>query len=182
MRPPEVFIQQPIRSLQTMLQVIALDDNRIPLVIPDGIYGQTTMNAISLFQQLYSLPITGVSDQRTWDKIVEVYEKAIVNVDKAEPIEIIINRNSVLSMGSSGAYVYFLQVMLLQLAKDHPSISEPNVSGYYDSSTKNAVSDFQRFADLSETGIVDKLTWKNLVQQFTLNLHHSEANDTRSKI
>ena len=91
MRPNESFIEQPIRSLQTMLRVIAEDDKRLPAVIPDGIYGPTTMNAVSSFQRLYNLPVTGVTDQSTWDKIVSVYEHALIRVDKAEPIEIILN-------------------------------------------------------------------------------------------
>ena len=50
MRPAESFIEQPVRSLQTMLRVIAEDDNRLPTVIPDGIYGPTTMNSVTPLQ------------------------------------------------------------------------------------------------------------------------------------
>ena len=39
MRPPESFIGQPIRSLQTMLRVIAEDQPGHVRIIPDGIYG-----------------------------------------------------------------------------------------------------------------------------------------------
>ena len=39
MRPAESFIEQPVRSLQTMLRVLAEDDQRLPTVVPDGIYG-----------------------------------------------------------------------------------------------------------------------------------------------
>lgn len=182
MRPPEVFIQQPIRSLQTMLQVIALDDNRIPLVIPDGVYGQSTINAVSIFQQLYGIPITGISDQITWEKIAQIYENAVVNVDKAEPIEIIMNRNYTMKLGSAGPYVYFLQIMLQHLSTDHASITEPGISGIYDKETTNAVKTFQRFANLPVTGDVDKLTWKNIVYQFTLNVHHNKEENELSKV
>ena len=41
MRPPESFIEQPVRSLQTMLRVIAEDDPTFPTVVPDGIYEDT---------------------------------------------------------------------------------------------------------------------------------------------
>ena len=46
MRPPESFIGQPIRSLQTMLRVLHEDDPSHPVVIPDGIYGSQTMGAL----------------------------------------------------------------------------------------------------------------------------------------
>ena len=45
MRPEASFIEQPVRSLQTMLRVISQDDSRYPAVIPDGIYGPDTMHA-----------------------------------------------------------------------------------------------------------------------------------------
>lgn len=173
MRPPESFIQQPIRSLQTMLQVIALDDDRIPQVIPDGIYGQTTLSAVNRFQQIYGLPITGIADQSTWDKIVEIYEPALIRVDKAEPIEIIMDRGYVMRIGTEGPYVYFLQSMLLQLSTDHPSIKQPNITGEFDRATEESVRSFQKLTGLPVTGEVDKVTWKHIVNQFTLNVHHN---------
>ena len=66
MKPGESFVEQPIRSLQTMLRVIAEDDRRLPTVVPDGIYGPSTMTAVTAFQRLYGLPITGITDQPTW--------------------------------------------------------------------------------------------------------------------
>ena len=77
MRPAESFIEQPVRSLQTMLRVIAENDKTLPTVIPDGIYGQDTIRAVSAFQQKYSIPVTGITDNITWDKIVSEYEDTI---------------------------------------------------------------------------------------------------------
>ena len=74
MRPDESFLQQPIRSLQTMLRVLAeLDDRYLP-VIPDGIYGQSTIAAVSNFQKNHGLPVTGVTDLDTWERISAEYE------------------------------------------------------------------------------------------------------------
>ena len=71
MRPVESFAGQPVRSLQTMLRVIAQHNSTHPDVIPDGIYGPETVAAVSAFQQLHALPITGITDQNTWEAIVE---------------------------------------------------------------------------------------------------------------
>lgn len=175
MRPPESFIQQPVRSLQTMLQVIALTDQRIPIVIPDGIYGKTTISAVNRFQQLYGIPITGVADQATWEKITEIYESALINAEPAEPIEILIDRNNALKPGDSGAYIYFLQTMLLKLSEEYPSITPPEINGSYDQKTENAVRNFQEITSLPSTGETNKQTWKNLEQHFTLAMHRSNA-------
>ena len=175
MRPSESFIEQPIRSLQTMLRVISEDDRRYPTVIPDGIYGPSTMNAVSAFQRQNGIPVTGIADQQTWDQIVQKYEPALIRVDKAAPIEIIMDPGQIFRLGDSSPYIYLLQSMLTQLSNDHPSINMPNHSGVLDSSTSASLADFQRLAALDETGELDKITWKHLVNQFTLNAHHHAA-------
>ena len=60
MKPKETFLGQPIRSLQTMLRVLAENDDAYKPLIPDGIYGPDTMEAVRIFQRLHRLPITGV--------------------------------------------------------------------------------------------------------------------------
>ena len=42
MKPTESFLGQPIRSLQTMLRVLAENDDEYKVLIPDGIYGPDT--------------------------------------------------------------------------------------------------------------------------------------------
>ena len=168
MRPSESFIQQPIRSLQTMLQVISLNDPRIQMIIPDGIYGKTTMVAVNQFQQLYNIPITGIADQNTWDKIVEIYDYARLNIEPAENIEIILDKNESLKLNDEGAYVYFLQTMLKALSNKYPTMIAPDISGNYDTNTYDAVKEFQKLTSLQETGQTDKATWKHIVHQFSL--------------
>lgn len=175
MRPGESFINQPVRSLQTMLRVIAEDAGRIPTVVPDGIYGPSTMHAISAFQRQYNLPVTGIADQPTWEAVVRVYEPAIIRVGKAEPIEILMDPGQVFYIGDSSPYIYLLQSMLTQLSNDHPTINVPDHSGVLDNTTSEALAAFQLLAGLPVTGNLDKITWKHLVKQFTLNAHHHAA-------
>ncbi len=169
MRPNESFIEQPIRSLQTMLRVISEDDNRLPTVVPDGIYGPSTMNAVSSFQRLYGLPVTGVADQSTWENIVAVYEPALIRIGKAEPIEIILEPGGVYRIGDSNAYIYLLQSILIQLSNDNPTITKPDHNGVFDDPTSEALAAFQFLAGLPVTGELDKITWKYLVKHFTLS-------------
>lgn len=176
MRPTESFVEQPVRSLQTMLRVIAEDDNQYPTVIPDGIYGPSTMNAITVFQRKNALPATGIADQNTWEQIVQLYELALIRVDKAEPIEIIMDPGKVFRFGDSSPYIYLLQSMLIQLSQDHTAINTPDHTGVIDASTESAIRGFQKLADLPVTGELDKITWKHIVRQFSLNAHHHSEN------
>lgn len=180
MRPPESFVGQPIRSLQTMLRVIAEDDRSYLTVVPDGVYGPTTMNAVSTFQRKQGIPITGIVDQATWELIVEIYESALIRVDKAQPIEIIMDPGQVFRMGDSSPYIYLLQGMLTQLSHDNPSIDPPGQSGVIDEPTAAAISAFQVLSSLPKTGELDKITWKYIVLHFTLNAHHHTAEHRRT--
>jgi len=180
MRPQESFVEQPVRSLQTMLRVLASDDPRQPTVVPDGVYGPSTMNAVTAFQRENGLPVTGIVDQTTWESIVARYETALIRVGKAQAIEIIIDPGQVFKLGDSSPYVYLLQSMLTQLSKDHPTIEIPTHSGIMDEETVRSLASFQRLTGLPETGEFDKLTWKHLVLQFTLNAHHNTAAHRRT--
>jgi peptidoglycan hydrolase-like protein with peptidoglycan-binding domain len=179
MRPPESFIAQPIRSLQTMLRVIAEDDKRLPTVVPDGIYGQTTMHAVTEFQRQEGLPLTGITDQQTWDRIVKRYEPALIRVNNAEPIEIIMDPGEAFRLGDSNPYIYLLQAILTQLSNDHATIDPPGNSGTLDTGTSRAIAQFQRLANLDETGELDKITWKHLAKQFALNTHHNRTQQSQ---
>ena len=173
MRPGESFVRQPVRSLKTMLRVLSEDDKSLPSVIPDGIYGPNTMQAVTTFQRKYGLPVTGIVNQQTWEQIVETYELALIRVDKAQPIEVILEPGQVFRRGDSSPYIYLLQAMLTQLAKDHPSIDNPGHSGIIDDPTAASIIGFQRLSGLDETGEFDKITWKYLVHHFTLNANHN---------
>ena len=175
MRPGESFIGQPVRSLQTMLRVLAEDDPGLPTVIPDGIYGPSTMIAVTAFQRRAGIPVTGVADENTWDHIVLAYEPALIRVGKAEPIEILLEPGEVIVIGQSSPYVYLMQGMLAQLSKDYQEILLPGFDGVLGSDTSNALKGFQQLAGLPATGTLDRITWRHLVRQFTLNAAHNAS-------
>lgn len=172
MRPGESFVEQPVRSLQTMLRVIAEDDRSLPTTIPDGIYGPSTMIAVTAFQRREGIPVTGIVDERTWDQVVAAYEPALIRVGKAEPIEILLEPGQIIILGQSSPYVYLLQGMLAQLSKDNAEILLPGLSGMLDTDTSDSLRAFQVLAGLPPTGTLDRITWKHLVRQFTLNASH----------
>ena len=168
MRPDESFVGQSVRSLQTMLRVISEADGNIPSVIPDGIYGQSTMNTVSTFQRYYGLPVTGITDQRTWDKIVEMYEPALIRIDKAQPIEIIFEPDQVFRRGDSSPYLYLLQAILAAMSDQFQLDADSQITGIMDAGTAAALAGFQVLAGLPPTGELDRITWKYLVHHFTL--------------
>lgn len=168
MRPDESFIQQPIRSLQTMLRVLSEHDDRYPTVVPDGIYGPTTVTAVSNFQRIHGIPVTGITDQDTWEAIVREFEPALIHVTEAEPVEIILNPNQVLRRGEENPYLRVAQALLWVLSEVYGSIGRPSQNGILDNTTADSLSSFQAVSGLPMTGELDKITWQQLALHFPL--------------
>ena len=176
MKPAESFVNQPVRSLQTMLRVLSEDDTSLPVVIPDGIFGPSTMVAVTAFQRREGIPATGIADEFTWDRIVAAYEPALIRVGNAEPIEVLLAPKQIIVPGERNPYVYLLQGMLALLASEYGSLIRPGNTGILDADTSDALKSFQALAGLPVTGSLDRITWQHLVRQFTL--HAARINDS----
>lgn len=168
MRPPESFLGQPVRSLQTMLRVIAQADPSHPSLIPDGIYGPETVAAVSAFQRRHGLAVTGITDQATWDTIVAVYGPALVEADQAQPLEILFGAGQVIRRGQRHPNVYLAQSILTVLSQVYESIPQPGLTGILDGATAQSLSSFQYLSALPASGELDKQTWHHLALQYPL--------------
>lgn len=166
MRPDETLVSQPIRSLQTMLRIIAEANPNHPSVVPDGIYGPDTVRAVTYFQRQAGLPATGMTDQDTWDAIVPVYEAAQVEILEAEPLILLLNPGQVIAIGEENPNLYVVQAVLTVLSRFYGSITPPEMSGVLDVATSNSLSSFQQLSGLPVTGQLDKTTWKQLALHY----------------
>ena len=145
------YIGQPIRSLQTMLRAIAHTDSRIPPLVPDGIYGVNTTAAVREFQRQYDLPVTGQTDNATWNQIVAVFTLSSPSVLPAEPLHIRWTPNRALALQR-----YFANA---------PELS---VTGVHDESSVAAVRWLQTLSGLPATGEIDQTTWAYLTGLYAL--------------
>lgn len=69
-----------IYEVQCALRVIAsVDVNVRPKVVPDGIYGERTREAVESFQKCMGLPATGVVDYATWQVLFAQEYECVVN-------------------------------------------------------------------------------------------------------
>lgn len=62
-----------VRQLQEHLNLIGEYYNAIPPLVPDGIYGENTAEAVRVFQKIFKMPQTGITDYPTWYKISDMY-------------------------------------------------------------------------------------------------------------
>ena len=169
MKPEASFLNQPIRSLQTMLRVLAEQDPRHETLIPDGIYGPETRSAVSKFQRIHGLPVTGVTDQQTWEQIVAEYEPALIQIAEAQMLDVILEPNQVIRKGERHPHIYIVQAILAVLQDAYESIGPVDHNGLLDEATASAIAAFQGLSGLPMTGNLDKITWKALA------LHYPQA-------
>ncbi|MCM1309341.1 MAG: peptidoglycan-binding protein, partial [Butyrivibrio sp.] len=62
-----------VRTIQEQLAAIRQTYSNIPALAIDGIYGEQTAAAVSKFQSIFDLPVTGEVSYSTWYKISQLY-------------------------------------------------------------------------------------------------------------
>lgn len=168
MREASDYMAKPIRSLQTMLRVIARADPSLPSVIPDGIYGEDTVRAVRAFQQQAGLPVTGETDNRTWNEIVNAYTGCSSSVLPACPLCIRWEPGQVIRPGERNLHLYLIQGMLLALDQIYSQIPDVQVTGVYDEATQDAIRWLRLRSDLPDEGDFDRQVWEYLCGLYCL--------------
>lgn len=73
-----------VRQMQEQLDRISQSYPALPSVTADGIYGESTRQAVEDFQRVFGLPVTGIVDYTTWYKISEIYV-AVTRIAELNP-------------------------------------------------------------------------------------------------
>lgn len=154
----------PIHDLQTMLRTVVPEQG----INQDGIYGEETKQAVAAFQQKQGLPVTGVTDEPTWEALKQEFNLREVERAPAEPLLIILQPGQVIEKGSENLHLYLVQGMLKALGRVDPELPVLAVNGRLDTQTAAALIWLQRLAGLEETGDLDKNTWRHLAKQYRL--------------
>lgn len=162
------YIGRPIRSLQTMLRVIAAADGALPPVVPDGIYGPDTGAAVAAFQTRRGLPPTGETDQRTWNEIVAAYLALGALVLPLPPLYLRWQPQQRIAAGEENLHLYPIQAMLSALARRYANLPALPVDGRHGPDSVAAVQSLQRLCGLRPSGTVDQTTWDCLCRLYAL--------------
>ena len=100
---------QHIYDLQTCLRRLQQERGVSPLV-PDGIYGAETAEAVRAHQRECGLPVTGRVDRETWDSIYAAAAQLFA-ADTPPAAVLFFPRSGVLAPGSRGRAVFVLQLI-----------------------------------------------------------------------
>lgn len=122
-----------------------LNRNSSTQIAEDNAFGPATESALERFQREQGLPVTGVADQATWDRL-------------RQPPEAL--RPS-LRRGAKGHSVRALQE-LLNASRELRGLPKISEDGAFGGETERALREFQREHGISPSGEADDATWATL--------------------
>ena len=163
-----------ISQLQEYLYYISLTNSSVPRIVPDGIYGKQTRNAVSAFQKSHGLKITGDADLKTWEEIKSDYDKIVQGCEAPEPLCVFPGGKYVVKLNEKSETVSFIQLVLICLNTEYGFDSEVTVTGEYSESDAKAVKKLQKIHGLKQTGNVDCITWNCMASDYKMYTAVSE--------
>ncbi len=168
----EPFIMQ----LQKKLRALSrwTDEPSLSVAV-DGIYDNRTKQAVSHFQELYGLDITGIADFSTWESIDSEYRYYAELFGKSRSLSPFPDDPGFSTgQGDRSDLVQIIQLMLNELRIFYDSYGYIPPNGRFGSTTDGAVREFQRIGGLDMTGRVDRRTWNRLAEEYDLAVRRNE--------
>lgn len=152
-----------IEELQNMLYKISRYEKNAPSILPDGIFGRETTEAVKEFQRNNSMEETGVVDNKTWDAIYVRFKE--IDNEKKPPRQIdFFGKDGFCELvyGDSRDAIFLIQILFNNLSKLFSEFNEGEINGNLDSKTEGNIIAFQKINGLEGHGRVDKKTWERI--------------------
>ena len=157
---------QPIRSLQYMLNQLAIHNDVLTRLAVDGIFGERTLEAVMVFQRENHLPVTGVVDLTTWNAIRDAYVHVELMYGFPPALNVLPCGTYTAIEGQECPPVLIVQAMFVSLSKVMTNFSPCKMSSCNDGETPANIRTVQQLAGLPVTGVLDRSTWSYLVQLY----------------
>lgn len=154
----------PTLELQFKLRDISKFNSDIPSVFPTGKFDTQTQAAVSEFQKMYDLPITGTVDFNTWNEINKEHRNCMHCKNPPRSSAMFPNSMHEYKLGDSNNVIYVLQIILKNYHKRYKNYPDVELTGAFDEQTEKALKQFQKCSKLPVTGILDRRTWNTLNQ------------------
>ena len=156
------MLARPVKALQHMLTRMALVYDFLPTVAESGVFDEVTLESVLRFQRELAPPVTGVVDRRTWQSIVEHWERAEERMGGLRPVRAFPGNGRRAEIGEWKEYMALPQVMFQSLAHYFNGIEAVEPNGLHAGQSADNVRWLQRAAGLEPTGIMDQPAWNAL--------------------
>lgn len=163
---PAEHTGQPVRSLQYMLNELAIHNPILPRLAVDGVFGERTLEAVMVFQREFHPPVTGVVDMGTWDAIREAYFRVELFFGDPPALNVLPNGSFQAAEGDESDPMLIVQAMFVSLNKKVSNFGPCKMNSCNDGETHKNLQEVQRLAGLPVTGVLDRSTWAYMVQLY----------------
>lgn len=170
----EPLTGQPVWDLQQMLLTISQEYPQIPPVIPDGRFGERTLEAVMVFQRDFGLPVTGVVDNATWDAITRAYRGTMERIGPPIELRVMPDGWYIIQPGEYQEQVAVIQAMFNSLARVLAGFQAVTGDGVNRGATLENVRYLQTRYGAEPTGIIDRPTWSFLARLYHLFITRSK--------
>lgn len=157
---------QPIRSLQYMLNQLAIHNDILTRLAVDGIFGERTLEAVMVFQRENGLPVTGVVDLTTWDAIRNAYSHVELMYGFPPALNVLPCGTYTAVEGQECEVLRIVQAMFDSLTKVMSNFKPCQMNCCNDGETYQNIREVQRLSGLPVTGTLNRATWAYMVQLY----------------
>ena len=140
-------ISTPVNNAQQMLRRISLSEN-IPVIIPNGVFGTDTEEAVVILQRKGGFDANGIIDYDTWEYIVLLDNGQIENDKGYKSVSPTLNDAE-----------QFAEIMIKRISGVFGNVKEGN------DLNENVIT-IQNILGLPQTGVIDKNTWDGIVDLY----------------
>lgn len=166
-----------VQQIQTELNRISNNFPAIPKIVPaNGIFGESTAEAVRVFQGIFSLPQTGIVDKATWYQIKYIFTavKGLSELDSEGLTlgEVTSSLGEEIKLGDYGIGVRSVQYFLNVISYFNPEIPFVEPTGVFNQAMEEQVRAFESFYGLNPDGIVDFRTWE-LIRRIYLDIKNN---------
>ena len=153
-----------VRSIQVRLNRISTNYPSIPKIVEvNGVFGQSTEDAVRRFQEVFGLTPDGIVGNATWYRIQYIYNAVKrlneLNSEGLTLEEVARQYPSELREGAEGEYIRLLQYLISYIALYETGVPSVSIDGIFGAETRRAVEAIQRQFGLPVTGSVDLPTY-----------------------
>jgi len=159
---------QGVRNLQYYIDYLSRFYSTIPSIEIDGIFGDTTRDAVLALQRALGLTEDGIVGYDTWYAMLDAYDGIIKQLaNSLGEGDVIPFPGVIIRLGVESDAVALMQRYLNRIAEVYPDIPIVSPTGYFGTMTEDAVTAFQRLFDLIPNGIVDAATWDEIMNVYS---------------
>lgn len=154
-----------VRTIQMELNRISNNYPAINKIVPaNGVYGESTVEAVRTFQGVFGMPQTGIINKATWYQIkfifVAVKGLSELSTEGLTEEEVTNPYETTVQLGSYGNEVRQVQYFLNVIAYFNPAVPTVSSDGVFNRAMQRQVIAFEEFYGLTPDGIVDFRTWQ----------------------